>query len=379
MSSTLLVPDEHHVHRNKSLKARLRNLSGRRKAYPRIESDDSPGHSRSSMDTGLNENQDWPAGSRRMSFTSDSRPSSSSKEVLQMRGRSQGRPVEIQSDQISLVDDTSIRHGSTTNANAGIAQAQVAVPVLSKPNITNTEYAVSPAAGTMQAAVSPVVQDEASPTRSSKQALSVAPTSTGFLSSVLSAATNLTSALGAGSSRTPPAKTKIVGNNDDTYTESPIKAGPPEQLGLNSPFGATVASLGLGELSLKDMGLPDISNNISTRSRASSSMTADTSVVASDNPEPAPASKPIRSGSVNTMQSGRRRGSTTVSVFGSDVQGQKITGFAVASNKRNREFHATFRSVPDADYLLDGIATTKPCKMMSNLQQITAVLYKKRS
>ena len=38
-----------------------------------------------------------------------------------------------------------------------------------------------------------------------------------------------------------------------------------------------------------------------------------------------------------------------------DGPGQKITGFAVASNKRNREFHAMFRSVPEADYLLDGM------------------------
>jgi hypothetical protein len=31
-----------------------------------------------------------------------------------------------------------------------------------------------------------------------------------------------------------------------------------------------------------------------------------------------------------------------------------ITGFAVASNKRNQDFHELFRNVPDGDYLIDG-------------------------
>ncbi|KAA8570030.1 hypothetical protein EYC84_002367 [Monilinia fructicola] len=36
-----------------------------------------------------------------------------------------------------------------------------------------------------------------------------------------------------------------------------------------------------------------------------------------------------------------------------DHQHPKITGFAVASKKRNRDFHALFRSVPDDDYLIE--------------------------
>ena len=34
-----------------------------------------------------------------------------------------------------------------------------------------------------------------------------------------------------------------------------------------------------------------------------------------------------------------------------------ITGFAVASNKRNQDFHELFRNVPDGDYLIDGMST----------------------
>src|SRR5690606_12299720 len=33
--------------------------------------------------------------------------------------------------------------------------------------------------------------------------------------------------------------------------------------------------------------------------------------------------------------------------------GPKITGFAVASKKRNRDFHTLFRSVPEDDYLIE--------------------------
>ena len=31
-----------------------------------------------------------------------------------------------------------------------------------------------------------------------------------------------------------------------------------------------------------------------------------------------------------------------------------VTGFAVASNKRNADFHELFRSIPEGDYLIEG-------------------------
>jgi hypothetical protein len=33
-----------------------------------------------------------------------------------------------------------------------------------------------------------------------------------------------------------------------------------------------------------------------------------------------------------------------------------VTGFAVASNKRNVDFHELFRSTPESDYLIEGVS-----------------------
>jgi len=34
-----------------------------------------------------------------------------------------------------------------------------------------------------------------------------------------------------------------------------------------------------------------------------------------------------------------------------------VTGFAVASNKRNADFHELFGTVPEGDYLIEGVST----------------------
>lgn len=73
-----------------------------------------------------------------------------------------------------------------------------------------------------------------------------------------------------------------------------------------------------------------------------------------------------RSGSIRSTINHRKRGSsaatgTTVGAaiaaasasIGSPGGAPKITGFAVASKKRNRDFHQLFRSVPDDDYLIE--------------------------
>ncbi|KAI9640055.1 hypothetical protein NHQ30_011619 [Ciborinia camelliae] len=74
-----------------------------------------------------------------------------------------------------------------------------------------------------------------------------------------------------------------------------------------------------------------------------------------------------RSGSTRSSVNRRKRGSSAAtggtigaaiaaanSSIGSPGSGApKITGFAVASKKRNRDFHALFRSVPDDDYLIE--------------------------
>lgn len=80
-----------------------------------------------------------------------------------------------------------------------------------------------------------------------------------------------------------------------------------------------------------------------------------------------------RSGSVRSRLSGRRRrhrassattgGSTIASAIqastaalanpGANGAGHRLTGFAVASSKRNKDFHQLFRSVPEDDYLIE--------------------------
>jgi len=32
-----------------------------------------------------------------------------------------------------------------------------------------------------------------------------------------------------------------------------------------------------------------------------------------------------------------------------------VTGFAVASNKRNADFHELFKTIPEGDYLIEGV------------------------
>ena len=76
-----------------------------------------------------------------------------------------------------------------------------------------------------------------------------------------------------------------------------------------------------------------------------------------------------RSGSIRSRRHRRTRGSstTTGTAIGAAIAAAnasvahpaangstpKITGFAVASKKRNRDFHQLFRSVPDDDYLIE--------------------------
>lgn len=76
-----------------------------------------------------------------------------------------------------------------------------------------------------------------------------------------------------------------------------------------------------------------------------------------------------RSGSIRSKRHRRTRGSsaTTGTAIGAAIAAAnasvahptangstpKITGFAVASKKRNRDFHQLFRSVPDDDYLIE--------------------------
>lgn len=96
---------------------------------------------------------------------------------------------------------------------------------------------------------------------------------------------------------------------------------------------------------------------------------ADTMRTAEENTPGRPPAEPEtsslkRTGSVRSRLSGRRRrtrGSSAATgiAVAPLIQGpggttaQRLTGFAVANPKRNRDFHNLFRSVPDDDYLIE--------------------------
>ncbi|KAL7275079.1 hypothetical protein RUND412_001981 [Rhizina undulata] len=76
-----------------------------------------------------------------------------------------------------------------------------------------------------------------------------------------------------------------------------------------------------------------------------------------------------RSGSLQSGEKGRRKRGTSGASTGNQIPVQKPTGFAVASKKRNRDFHSLFRSVPEDDYLIEdyGCALQKEILLQGRL------------
>ena len=58
-------------------------------------------------------------------------------------------------------------------------------------------------------------------------------------------------------------------------------------------------------------------------------------------------------GTANTIAAGLAASTTGFSSLTATGAGHRLTGFAVASNKRNKDFHQLFRSVPEDDYLIE--------------------------
>ncbi|QIX00838.1 hypothetical protein AMS68_006355 [Peltaster fructicola] len=101
------------------------------------------------------------------------------------------------------------------------------------------------------------------------------------------------------------------------------------------------------------------------------SINSDRLTIAGDHSPPQHDDEPIkRAGSVRSRLSGRRHrgssaatGSAIVATLketasglthtGTAGQSHRMTGFAVASKKRNKDFHTQFRSVPEDDYLIE--------------------------
>ncbi|TAQ86362.1 hypothetical protein B7494_g5310 [Chlorociboria aeruginascens] len=246
--------------------------------------------------------------------------------------------------------------------------------------------------------------------------LSSSPGQSGFFSSVFSAAQNAANSLSNSISNTsvaPSGQRSKSSTQEIKIMESPEV----ETLGEKADFVDTmdekepaVKTLGLGDLSLSHLGISETSSGANTpalsksteESRGRSEMTSEDSLAAGDNVEITPIThvedvqslvrprsvyEPSagertppngsvfegksgiqRSGSIRSAMGHRRkRGSsaatgttigaaiaaTNLSLANPNGPGSKLTGFAVASKKRNRDFHQLFRSVPDDDYLIE--------------------------
>ncbi|KAI2628348.1 hypothetical protein GGS21DRAFT_527547 [Xylaria nigripes] len=241
------------------------------------------------------------------------------------------------------------------------------------------------------------------------------PPGAGFFSSVLSAAQNAANSLSSTITSTGASaggnRPKSNSSNPPQYliderveVESP--AAEPNSASMSSKEPA-VKTLGMGDLSLSQLGFQETPSAASTlttsrlnepttesRARSESAPVDPEAVPANgdgpsedlnrgrprslyeyDNSTPPTSiyegvaevhrSSSIQSGLSKTKQ--RKRGSTggttatSAAVPAANASSSntatggapKLTGFAVASKKRNRDFHALFKSVPDDDYLIE--------------------------
>lgn len=261
--------------------------------------------------------------------------------------------------------------------------------------------------------LSNVVSAPLTPTLESGEATPNANAGAGFFSSVISVAQNAANtlsnniqntsiALGAAPKSKPPA-TKGPDTPITSETEVEVEATAETQVDRTMEQRqrqSTIRTLGTGDLSLSQLGLSDLSNAATsptkfpeltdTRARSESApVDASTSSVdlapegSQSRPrslyEPAsgdrtPPPPELTEGVQRTSslrsalkQPHRKRGSsvTTGTTIGAAIAAAnsslahpnlsvpKLTGFAIASKKRNRDFHDLFKSVPDDDYLIE--------------------------
>ena len=264
----------------------------------------------------------------------------------------------------------------------------------------------------VQAPLTPTLENPASP---GSPGNAVSGFFSSMISTVQSTANTLsnsisTANLGQGASRNRlplpeegPAESQ--GDEDSVEVESGTGATGEPSMDSREP---AVKTLGKGDLSLSHLGIeepkstsatpvtakfPDLQND-SARGR-SESAPVDTSaadaVDRQDLSRPRSLYEPVgtvtppqgsvyegnsgikRSGSIRSAIAGRRKRGSSVATGATggtiaaaiaaanasitrpnaDSAAPKLTGFAVASKKRNRDFHALFKSVPDDDYLIE--------------------------
>ncbi|PHH74342.1 hypothetical protein CDD80_3151 [Ophiocordyceps camponoti-rufipedis] len=237
----------------------------------------------------------------------------------------------------------------------------------------------------------------------------------GFFSSVLNAAQSAASTLssnipgGANKSRSSLARPQTSPSPARTETEPSVQSQPSSEPSMDSKKESAVQTLGSGDLSLSQLGIPEpagptapppaaaaakLSEPVDLRFR-SDSAPADpqtrhqesfhedssrphslaeatvgepspshpdpdgkTSIVRASSTRSTAKPRKKRRSSVNTGST-RATAAAAMAAQGSAIQpstsfaAPKLTGFAIASKKRNRDFHTLFRSVPDDDYLIE--------------------------
>ncbi|KAK9474604.1 uncharacterized protein V1510DRAFT_373612 [Dipodascopsis tothii] len=199
--------------------------------------------------------------------------------------------------------------------------------------------------------------------RADESAGSAAPT---FLSSVLSAAQNAANSLtnftaGPTAEQIKREQSFPLVSEPAARARSSTEPSRPAADGLEPSVASTVSTLGRGELSLQSLLSPDTAEADAADAKARSGSVTRTT------------SNGARSASVAR---GRRRTSSVSKPAVPAAPGlpapspafpppaeipeedggqapQRFTGYAVASHKRNRDFHQLFRSVPEDDFLIE--------------------------
>jgi hypothetical protein len=211
----------------------------------------------------------------------------------------------------------------------------------------------------------------------------------------------------AGKSKGTPGREQGEREQDAVEVESSTSAVPAPSTESKEP---AVKTLGMGDLSLSQLGIVDTPSaapspsvarfaDADTRTR-SESAPAEPQAAAVDFAEDPHVSRPLslydvpggertpppgsvyegkagihRSGSIRSAIGHRRNRGSSIATHGTTATGAtigaaiaaansslghpsmgtapKLTGFAVANKKRNRDFHVLFKSVPDDDYLIE--------------------------
>ncbi|KAK9373427.1 uncharacterized protein V1513DRAFT_449161 [Lipomyces chichibuensis] len=195
-------------------------------------------------------------------------------------------------------------------------------------------------------------------------------TGNAFFSNMLSAAQNTFSSLTTGAAVKKDQQPISPGNRPKAETEPiPRKSGE-----FDAPItpSKAVATLGRGELSLSSIlelngTNPELGSQKPLEEQPQTSESASVTQLSTQATGAEPVAPMERSVSIarspskrRSVSVQRRRGSSAsqsippvISPLIAPVAAPRFTGFAVASNKRNRDFHQLFRSVPEDDYLIE--------------------------